>query len=340
MKKIEFDIQDFKTAIFLKNNQDNKKEILNKIEEDPTMLKWCSLRLRDDEDVVLASVSKDGYCLEYASERLKNNKKIVIAATTQNPEAIKYVSENLRDDFDVIMNAVKKNSYFILMFTSNRLRDNEEIIQEAVSHNGMALKFASNRLQANRHIVLTALKVNSECLQFASDELKDEFEYDYPYKNSTKEEILALPNDAVEFSKLPCKFRFDKDIVLKFIDTFNVLESTSDELRDDYDVVMKYFSQPKYDVYGIFGFRYVSDRLKDNKEVLKAALHHDSYALRYASDRLKDDEEIIRYVVNLYAWNIKFASDRLFNNENLRQMAIERKPDLAGWFKINVKPHY
>ena len=240
-----------------------------------------------------------------------NDKESVMAAISNDPLLIKYASQNMRDNEEVMSYLAKMNGHLALFRASDRLRDDKKFVKLAVENRGDALEFASTRLQADKEIVSIAMKQNKDFLMFASDELKDEFEYDYPYKDATKEEILNMKEERNIFKTLPCKFRFDKDIVLKFakIQGVTVLKYTSDELRDDYDFIKNNF--------GLLDF--ASDRLRD--DLTLALLHiYNRGALREVSDKLRDNKKFATLALIINPLNYNSLSFRLQNDKDIKNI--------------------
>ena len=57
--------------------------------------------------------------------------------------------------------------------------------------------------------------------------------------------------------------------------------------------------------------QYASDELKNDKEVVMAAVNHYGYNLKYASDELKGDKEVVIAAVTNHKCNLQFASDEM-----------------------------
>ena len=67
---------------------------------------------------------------------------------------------------------------------------------------------------------------------------------------------------------------------------------------------------------------YLSDRLKDSEDVVKAALYHarfdaDKTPLAYASERLRDNIDMVKFAVQNNPANLQFASKRIKDNPAL-----------------------
>ena len=59
--------------------------------------------------------------------------------------------------------------------------------------------------------------------------------------------------------------------------------------------------------------------ITDKNEAL-IAVKQNGYALQYVSDRLRDDPEIVKIAVRQYGEALKYVSDRLRNNIELRKL--------------------
>jgi hypothetical protein len=80
----------------------------------------------------------------------------------------------------------------------------------------------------------------------------------------------------------------DKELVITIVEwDWEDLQYCSARLRDDFDVVMAALSD-----YGI-ALLWASDRLKDNDEIVKYAIRRRVYAYEYASKRLQENPEIV-----------------------------------------------
>ena len=56
---------------------------------------------------------------------------------------------------------------------------------------------------------------------------------------------------------------------------------------------------------------YASERLRDDKDIVLAALGNDGMALEYASERLRDDYGIVLYAIRNNMRALEYASERL-----------------------------
>ena len=78
-------------------------------------------------------------------------------------------------------------------------------------------------------------------------------------------------------------------------DTFS-MEEASDALKNDREVVIAAVTRNG------LALEYASNHLKNNKEVVMAAVKQYGYVLRYASKELQKDEDVLRAVTNPNQW--------------------------------------
>ena len=79
----------------------------------------------------------------------------------------------------------------------------------------------------------------------------------------------------------------------------------SDRLRNDFDVVMAAVTRTG------FALKNASPTLKDNAEIVKVAVMQEGRALEHASERLRDNEDMVRAAVAEVSYSLEYASKRL-----------------------------
>lgn len=96
----------------------------------------------------------------------------------------------------------------------------------------------------------------------------------------------------------------------------DVLESLCPDLRDNKQVVLAAVKK-----YGS-SLRYASKRLRDDRDVVYAAVSKHGYALEYASKRLRDDRDIVWAAFKVGRGSLSFSSKRLLNDRNFMLDAV------------------
>ena len=101
----------------------------------------------------------------------------------------------------------------------------------------------------------------------------------------------------------------------------SALGSASDELKDDTDVVLAAVAQNGD------ALQHASDRLKDDKDLMLAVVALDGHALAYVPDRLKDDERVVLAAVVQNGNALRNASDRLKDDKDVVLAAVAQNGD-------------
>ena len=111
---------------------------------------------------------------------------------------------------------------------------------------------------------------------------------------STYRELITLLNDKLY-------------IVFKYL---------TDEIKDDYDIVLKVVTNHP------LAFKYASERLKDNYKIATIAIDAEPLTIKYASYRIKDNYNIVLRTVKRFGSTLKYVSDRLKDHEDIVLAAI------------------
>eukprot|EP00746_Dinoflagellata_sp_MGD_P168013 gnl/MRDRNA2_/MRDRNA2_99083_c0_seq1.p1 gnl/MRDRNA2_/MRDRNA2_99083_c0~~gnl/MRDRNA2_/MRDRNA2_99083_c0_seq1.p1 ORF type:complete len:584 (-),score=93.39 gnl/MRDRNA2_/MRDRNA2_99083_c0_seq1:59-1810(-) len=80
-------------------------------------------------------------------------------------------------------------------------------------------------------------------------------------------------------------------------------------------------SQVRLDGWNL-GYKYISEELKDDREVVMEAVSRNGAALTYASEALKDDREVVQNAILSNSWALADASDKLKNDKKLVMQAV------------------
>lgn len=136
-------------------------------------------------------------------------------------------------------------------------------------------------------------------------------------------------NQKIDFKKLDEKFKDNKELVIKFIESNpnlvgkNIIKNASDRLKDDEDVVSLAV------INHATGFQYASNRLKNDKNFVKETIKKiDSYLKNKYKDVQNLDPEFIKYTENLIILNIlKNVSEELKNDKEILLSAISITPE-------------
>jgi len=224
--------------------------------------KYCSIStasptLKDDKEFCLFAVKSDGSNVQYISDRLLEDSELIEEAFANSRGSNLFFLEHrlsvFNDKKELVLKLIK-NGAAPLDYVSNNLKDDIDVVINAVTNNGSQLKFASDRLKDNQQIILKAIENDSKYFEYASDNLKSNVEFISNLIINTKYYIRSRTSP----------------ILIK-------------ENPDDYKFV------PNLE----YIFKYCSEQILSNKELMILAVKQEGSLLAFASEVLKSDKEIV-----------------------------------------------
>ena len=97
------------------------------------------------------------------------------------------------------------------------------------------------------------------------------------------------------------------------------LQYASEKLKDDREIVLAAVTKSGS------ALEFASDKLKDDKEIVLTAVTNRGYSLQYASTKLKDDKEIVLVAVTNGGFALQYASDKLKDDKEIVLAALDNK---------------
>lgn len=163
---------------------------------------------------------------------------------------------------------------------------NKDIILLAVENNGLVLNYIPDKYKDIEDVVLTAINQNLYAIEFASIEQKK--------NRNIIIRVIEKMNNSKILMYIDPSFHNDKELMLLAIKNDsknNVLAYVSDNLKDDFDIV---FAAVKKNGHAL---REASDNLKNNKTIGLEAIKNAPNSIQYLSSELKNDDEIIQTLI-------------------------------------------
>ena len=74
--------------------------------------------------------------------------------------------------------------------------------------------------------------------------------------------------------------------------------------------------------------------LKNDREVLSAAMEQYRWSFKYASKELRNDREVVLAAVKQSGWNLQFASEALVND---REIVLESVKKMVTLYCLHLK---
>lgn len=262
--------------------------------------------------------------LRYAPAEVLKDRQLILSALPADNYLVKYLSEALRDDPDIIMAASGK--YFAsLEFASQRLREDPVFVKQMINKNGENICFSAEWMRAEREFVLAASPAGTRIFKFLPEYFRDD------------EEIILtmLKDNGYALEKASERLRLDKNFNLKALDhgayyRHNIHES----LLDDRDIVLKAMQMHPHQ------FESIPERFKSDREIVLAVVSRKGGYGKYIKDcphELRDDPELIKAAVKDNEFNIKYASPRLLADRYFLAEIIYDNPSSLSKIPDNMQ---
>lgn len=191
---------------------------------------------------------------------------------------------------------------------------------------------ASEELRSDREVAWAAVTAFIDTIQFVSDDLKDD-----------KELVLAAlskPSSWKFLQFVSPRLRNSKKVVMQVIantkkaqkeEQHLALKYASARLRNDRDVVLAAMELSP------LALQFASKKLRDDKDFVLSAIKADYKAFEFASDRLKKDRGVVFYAIGRNANSLEFASPEFKNNREAVLFAISKNADALKFASPELK---
>ena len=331
-----------------KELQNDREIVLNAVNVLGCALEYASAKLKNDREIVLTAISNNGSALRYASPELQNDYEMILLAVKKDGLILQLINEELRNDRNIILNAIDntddeergcRSDYDetqAFCLASASLQADRSFVLDAVKINGLVLQFVNEIFLNDYEIIYEAVKNTAEALAYVSDK----------FRNKREIILAAASNHEGDESKVfkyaSPEFYDDREIILKSILSGKLtLAYASDNIKDDYEIVLAAVKKwPQEFIYASENLRnnrevlaemfqsemlctetilaYLNDTLRDDRQIVLAAIKHDPSDLIYVSERLRRDPEIIsvardhedEYVYVTHLINNELCNDR------------------------------
>ena len=221
---------------------------------------------------------------------------------------------------------------FLLRYADRSVRDENKILFVAIKKDGMSLQLASERLRNAGTVVLRAIEENHRAFFDASAALQEDKRFTLKYIQKTKESIAKkcmlstlvicvdyLLCDRCMIKSVMATINCEYDFALQDVQNDGlILEFVSDKYRNNAEIVSKAVVQNG------LALQYASEQLRKKKEIVLEAVKQNGHALQYASEELKDNQEVVLAAVNQNGLALRYASEELKNNQEVVLAAVKQ----------------
>ncbi|GAA0409115.1 hypothetical protein GCM10009133_17070 [Cocleimonas flava] len=304
-----------------------KKEIaLITIKDYPPAIRYFDPSIQNDEDVlkiILDEVKREITNLSYIQgTSVEKNKSFMLSAIKLQPRIFYSLSNEFQKDEDIVLVAVKHNGR-LLKTLDPKLKNHKKIVLTAISNDANAIRYASKALQKDHDVLLLAAKNKTSFI--------DEINIQSINNKEIVMEVLKYDVDLIHY--MDSKFKNDRDVMLLAITkSHENLLFTPLPLR-----LKRQFSLDAVKLNGLalefIGSRYEPKRsivydlgrknnpLKNDIEIILAAVKQNGLALRHAPIELRRDKNVVFEAVKQNPKAIEFAVGTDVTNEvyNMQQ---------------------
>lgn len=311
--------------------RDNRELVQVAVRQTWVALEFASDSLKNDLEIVQQAVGESGLALKDASPELCGHSELVLKAVEQDGLALHYASDDLRSDEDIVEAALLQNPASlefacealradlaivlpalredgsILRFASEKARSDRDVVLEACAIYGMALAWSSERCKADREVVTTAVKHCGTALAYASEDLKGN---DQIVREACRQDPSALEYASWE---LRCT---DKELVLDIVERDGRTLKWAADLRNDFEIVKAAVKDCG------LALAEASVDLRNDKKIVMAAVAQDGQALLLASPALRNDHEIVITAVASKGLALAHALETQIHDPEIVQAAL------------------
>ena len=334
-----------------------------------TAIRYVFNGTQQNKDFIIAAI-KDGslnwdFFQSMEPNAITKDRDIMNAALSKIGSKVFYTFSTFASERDTVLHALNTTSDGLLVFgwASAAIREDRELVLHALSLNHKnaggqrilyeAFKHFAHLLNTDRDVVLEMLKTNSNSGNGFYHQLKIEFQNDVDIALATNGLAIRLhqhfaidksfvlralakcEQEALDFANKEnvkrifkaCKLKDDVDVVfaaVKLAPFVLVTVGEHSEIRDHFDIVLMAVRQN-----GLL-LAQASERLKNNKEIVTAALESDfcenicvrsvPAAMRYLGSEIKKDQAFIA--------NFLHKCRRKFHDFMLE---LDKDPSILSW---------
>lgn len=288
-------------------------QIVEKYENEHEYIDAIKAVEKEVKSVVINTRRFKRLCKKYgiSDDRYKEFKQLVDDYNKQHWDAVPYdiallESYNLEAEvrtqlLEVLKAVVNKTNYFEV---PEYVLNQKDAVLVVVSEAGYRLKNCKN-FSDDHEVIIAALNSSAGAIEYVDEKVRYNDEY----------VKLALSND--KYGKvlgLDCMARYrdnDEYVLLALEVNGCSIEWASDRIRDDFDMAAFAVSHPNPHFLNSI-ICHLSDRLRDNLEIVLLDIKEGNVSVSDYSERLRDSDEVAKALIaSNNAWDIHYMSDRI-----------------------------
>lgn len=296
-------------------------EVLTLIKEKGYQLDFdvdISNEFKGNREVIASIIEHSSLNFNKLPDSARNDKQLLMLIANKESSEFSNFPDWARDDKDIVK-SLSDFGWGVFENISERLRADREIVLLGLSGD------SSNNLE---HVTSEELKNDIEILKLAVSGHGQALHW-VPEKWRSDKDLLEIilsnkVSATYSFEHFPLEYRDNEDIAKKVInDDAGCFQYLSERLRDNREIALSAVKN------GGGYLKYASLRLRDDKEFVKIALKNNTWStLRSVSERLKNDIEIVLAYVSIDNRTLQDFADEFKDNQRVIEECMkERKSD-------------
>lgn len=243
----------------------------------------------------------------FSNDSLKSDKLFALMALNSHSMNYKFLSESLKEDKQIIKNAVFSNGnaqYNCLEYLPLKYKDDKKFMTFYIKCDGRNINFVSNKLKKDLELTYLAINTTPYAVEFIDNEYKD-----------NEKLICRLLNKNIRcFEYISERLRNDKKIIIKCI---KILQSLSIKKSSEFDKTFEFEAA--------ILLRYTSPINRSDKEIVLPLITLNGYALQYASNELKQNKEIVYAAISNCPESYIYADEKFFEDKDFLLLSLKNE---------------
>ncbi|CAE8626810.1 unnamed protein product, partial [Polarella glacialis] len=281
-------------------------------------------KIWDDSEIVISAMKQDIKIIDLAEEdiqeKLWNNEEVVMEAIKQDPKAIRKAAKGMWLQKEVVLPAVTGDWTVMNFCPKSNAKGwwaDRDIVLAAVAQCADALGLADKLMWEDRDLVLSAVKTSYEILTKCPGHLKSDY---YQDRDMVME---AVQQDAMALKEFNEEFFSDLEVVaIAARQNIVIIDSVQPKFTkrylEDHTIALLLVE------HDVQNFERIPDILKQEKDILLAAIKQKGSLLRGADKKLRKDRHFVMAAVQQDGLALEFASIDMKQNLEIVTAAVSQ----------------
>ncbi len=315
----------------MENKRKSMKEVLNLIKEKSYELDFdidVPDELKGNTDVIKCILEYGNLDFEKLPDAVKNQKQLLTLIAEEKSYEFENFPDWAKDDKDIVLTAISK-SYNAFEHASERLRSEREVVIAAFTAQSTynTIQFvASEELQNDVDILKLAIKSHNQAFGYIPEKWRTNKEL--------IELVLAGEVSSSSFELFPLEYRDNEEIAKKVVrDEAGCFQYLSERLRNNKEIAIIAASGAWY------ALGEMPDAMLDDKDVVLSAVQNQDVGghIEKISDRLKKDIEIVIASVLKDNRSLEYFPDEFKDNNNVIEACLKGHGSAYKYFSERFK---